>query len=301
MYDNVRRLGAPSTERFVSVTSSGVRDIRWIVTDSDEFVAVHAAGATDVGRVREHNEDAWLVGPPVFLVADGMGGHAFGDVASALAARAFEQLEGEAIVRDDIDRAFEQCFADVASLSAESGGAPGTTLVLAAWVVDHGGQWLVANIGDSRAYALIDGSLRRLTHDHSVVQELIDAGELDEDGARTHPDRHVITRSIGAMQSLPPDLTMPALPVGSRILLCSDGIYGEIDDLVIERVLTEAPSPSGAVELLIAAANAAGGHDNSTAVVFDLCASHPEGNEDTLGRPRSSVMEDTIPGSGLHA
>lgn len=273
------------------------RDIWWTMDVlGKEHIDVHAAGNTDVGRVREHNEDSWLVSPPVFLVADGMGGHAFGDVASAMVVKAFEPLAGRPLTRADVEGALDQCVLDVNSLADEVGGAPGTTLTLLARVADGGGQWLVANIGDSRTYLLTDGALERLTHDHSVVQELVDAGDLDESAARTHPDRNVITRSIGAHQSLPADVTFPAIPVGSRVLLCSDGVCGEIDDDAIQRILTEAAAPTDAVEQLIAAANAAGGHDNATAIVLDLEPARADANEDTLGRPLTELLEDTIPG-----
>lgn len=256
-----------------------------------------SAAGSHVGRVREINEDSWLADPPVFLVADGMGGHDAGDVASRLVVEAFAPLAGSgSIGRADVEACLRAGATAVAALADEHGAAPGSTVVIAAYIVeaDHG-HWLVANIGDSRAYAWSSAGLEQISHDHSIVQELIDSGEIDEAEARIHPDRHVITRAIGALEVSPAEYALIPISGDSRLLLCSDGVTGELSDESIAEILASTPNTTEAVARIIDDAVAAGGHDNVTAVLVDVQTSAQDLREDTLGSPLEDfLVSDTI-------
>lgn len=237
--------------------------------------------ATDVGRVRETNEDSLLAQPPVFVVADGMGGHDGGEVASAIVVEEFERLGGRMLDLDDATTAVRETLAAAQGrITAYSAGmrergahgfVSGTTCV-AAMVVDTpaGPQWLLVNVGDSRLYRFSSGELVQLSTDHSVVQELIDAGEISPDEAAHHPDRNVVTRALGGVAPSEPDLFHVSLPPGTRLLLCSDGVNAMIGDEEIATLLAAESDARGAAERLVAAAVAAGGRDNATAIVVDV-------------------------------
>lgn len=240
-------------------------------------VELHHGAATDVGSVRDTNEDAFLVAPPVFVVADGMGGHEAGDVASrivveefaALAERGYDATQGPAAVAGTLESAQRR----IRDHAGEHAGArsPGTTVVAALLVDDEGTpSWLLVNLGDSRIYAVMDGRLRRVSTDHSVVQELVDAGQITEAEAAEHPDRHVITRALGGPRLEPADQFLVAVDDVDRLLLCTDGITGLVDDATIAEVLADAPDPRDAADRLVAEALRAGGDDNATAVVVDV-------------------------------
>lgn len=259
-------------------TVSGVGEVRVNATGAESWSSpghatrlVHAAG-THPGRVRQVNEDSSLVAPPVFLVADGMGGYARGDVASRMVVESFESLASLREVQPaDVEAAISTAQSRVASLAAEFSSAPGSTLVTAAYVLEDGrGYWLLANIGDSRAYTYAGGRLEQISKDHSVVQELIDAGQLTRDEAIGHPERHVVTRAIGALTSSQADFALIPAEPGSRLLLCSDGLTSELSDTAILHILTEGMAPDRTVLTLVDAAVAAGGHDNVTVVVVDV-------------------------------
>lgn len=251
---------------------------------------VYAAG-THPGRVRELNEDSSLVAPPVFLVADGMGGNDRGDVASRLVAEAFEPLATLPVVQaGDVEAAIVAAQHRVGALAGAAGGAPGTaapgsTLVTATHVLQDGrGYWLLANIGDSRAYVFTaDGVLEQISKDHSVVQELIDAGQLTRDEAIAHPERHIITRAIGALSASQADFSLVPADPGTRLLLCSDGLTSELSDTAIGHILSERTPADLTVLTLVDAAVAAGGHDNVTVVVVDVAGDRP--SEDTSPAP----------------
>lgn len=249
---------------------------------------MYAAGSHP-GRVRTVNEDSSLVAPPVFLVADGMGGYERGDVASRLVVESFEPLAARHDVQPgDVEAAIAVAQRNVAALAAELSSAPGSTLVAAAHVLEDGrGYWLLANIGDSRAYLFSDGVLDQVSKDHSVVQELIDAGEITQEEALGHPERHVVTRAIGALTDSEADFALVPAPAGSRLLLCSDGLTSEISDTAIFHILSEGMSPHNTVKTLIDAAVAAGGHDNVSVVVVDVHGQADVPDEDT--RPSLKV------------
>jgi len=245
-------------------------------------VDLRHGAASDVGLVRTVNEDSFLVAPPVFVVADGMGGHSGGDVASQIVVEEFARLAADddpARGAEHVADAFSRAQARIvgygeAHRAATPGWHSGTTAVVAVLVDDNGvTKWLLANLGDSRIYRITGGRLEQISVDHSVVQELIDAGEITPDQATVHPQRHVITRALGSPEGIEPDFFW--LPLGSveRLLLCSDGVTGMIEDAEIEDILQTTPDPGDAAERLVRAAVAAGGRDNATAVVIDVVGS----------------------------
>jgi protein phosphatase len=233
---------------------------------------IDAGAATAVGRVREHNEDAFLVRDRVFAVADGMGGHAAGEVASALAIEALVRLaEGAAVTRDAVVAAVADANARIieAGIADRGRRGMGTTLTGLAVTGEEGseGSWLVFNLGDSRVYRFADGELEQVTTDHSEVQELVDAGVISRTEAAIHPARNVITRSLGLELDPLPDLWQ-LRPAGEEtFVVCSDGLTGELRDAEIAAVLTEAADAQAAAERLCALADEAGGRDNITVVV----------------------------------
>lgn len=233
--------------------------------------------ATDRGRVRALNEDALLAHPPVFLVADGMGGHEAGDVASRLAVEEFARLAGlSAVDASDLHACFRRAAQRIREAFERREG--GTTVAGVA-LAEHEGaaHWLVFNVGDSRVYRWTDGALTQLTVDHSVVQELVDSGTLSRAAAEQHPERHVLTRALGTGADPEPDYwTLPAGP-GDRLLVCTDGVTGELDAATLAEVLAGAPDSGAAAAELVRRAVEAGGRDNATALVVDAVA-HPDGS-----------------------
>lgn len=243
-------------------------------------VDLHHGAATDVGHVRESNEDAFFVAPGVFVVADGMGGHAGGEIASALVVEELGRLADQRLdSREGVQAVLEALVRCQVRLKAyaEGQGGPGratphsgTTAAVAVLVHDEGPRWLLANLGDSRIYRVTDAGLDQVSVDHSVVQELLDAGRITADEAAEHPERHVITRALSAADAPEPDFFSLPLGAAERLLLCTDGITGMIGDDEIEDLLARHPDPRDAAERLVAAALAAGGRDNATAVVVDV-------------------------------
>ncbi|GAA1852599.1 PP2C family protein-serine/threonine phosphatase [Microbacterium koreense] len=237
-------------------------------------VVIDAGSATHPGRRRALNEDAFLATAPVFIVADGMGGHRAGDRASAAAIAAFAVAAGrESLDLDDVRGAIAHARESVEALSDTTDDRAGTTLSgVVVTSVDGVGYWLVVNIGDSRTYRLSDGDLEQVTVDHSVVQELVDAGELSAEAAAADRRRNIITRAIGA--SSPGDVDYWLFPAerGDRILVCSDGLTSEMPDAEIRDVLLATVAPQDAADTLVARAVAAGGRDNVTVVVADAVA-----------------------------
>jgi serine/threonine protein phosphatase PrpC len=244
-------------------------------------VELQHGAATDVGHLREVNEDAHVAAPPVFAVADGMGGHQGGDVASRIVVEEFARLAGDGYdprrAADAVAATLRRCQERIAEFVADqrAGGArrfhAGTTAV-AALLVEEGDEpcWLLVNLGDSRAYRFHDGRLHQVSVDHSVVQELVDAGAITRDDAAVHPQRNVITRALGNLRGEGADYFLLPLRSAERLLLCSDGVSGMIDDDEIAAVLAEHDDPRDAADRLVAAALGAGGRDNATAVVVDV-------------------------------
>jgi len=244
--------------------------------------------ATDRGRVREVNEDALLAYPPVFLVADGMGGHDAGDLASRIAVEEFAQLAGQpSASSDDVHACFSRTSTRIRTEFTR--GRQGGTTVSGVAVTEHDGgwYWLVFNVGDSRVYRWSDPALTQVSVDHSVVQELLDSGDLSPDAARRHPERHVLTRALGTGEPPEPDYWL--LPAGAedRLLICTDGLTRELADHEISRVLASVDDPQEAAALLVQEALERGGRDNVSAVVVDVAtATAPEQSHATA--PRSA-------------
>ncbi len=230
--------------------------------------------ATDPGRVRKANEDGVLAAPGVFAVADGMGGHAAGEVASAVALQTVEarldpKVATMASVTDVVRAANEAVHRR--SLEDPATRGMGTTLTLIAPAAGGDGDRLVlANVGDSRAYLLADGELRQLTRDHSYVEEMLAAGQITAEEARKHPHRHVVTRVLGVEPSVAVDTWLLTPERGDRYLLCSDGLINEVADEEIARLILGADDPQAAAQALVDAANAAGGRDNISVVVIEV-------------------------------
>ncbi|MEZ3160511.1 protein phosphatase 2C domain-containing protein [Microbacterium sp. BWT-B31] len=249
---------------------------------------------TDRGLRRAVNEDSYLAEPPLFLIADGMGGHAGGAEASRRALEGFAPLVGRAdVTADDVAAAFAQAAAGVGAIRTERDTA-GTTLS-GAVVCEIAGTtyWLVVNIGDSRTYLLADGTLSQVSVDHSLVQAMVDGGALSADDAQRHPQRNVVTRALGAGSSAAPDYWMLPTGDGDRVLVCSDGVTKELSTDLIRGVLLDEPSPQAAATRLVHEALLRGGRDNTTAVVVDARIAGALDDDPTS--PGVEVDEDTRP------
>ena len=238
-------------------------------TDTGSTVNLSWGARTDVGLVREHNEDSYLVRAPVFCVCDGMGGHAAGEVASAIAVSTI--AEDAPLHADDIllGAAVEKANAAVIEGAANGTGRPGMGCTATCALIEED-RMAIAHVGDSRIYLLHDGTLVRLTHDHSYVEELVDAGEITADEARVHPSRSVITRALGSDPDMYADHFTLDVSLGDRIILCSDGLSSMVEDSEIETIAVSSTTPQGAADNLVAAALTEGGHDNVTVIVVDV-------------------------------
>ncbi len=224
------------------------------------------AAVTHVGQVRTNNEDAHLATDTVWMVADGMGGHAAGEVASQLAVEAVVAADphDEPGLRDAFARAHQ---AVVDASGAEKAGM-GTTLLVA--TLEASGGVLIGNVGDSRAYLLADGVLNRLTTDDNEAEMLLSEGRITAEQAREHPGQFILTASLGGWRSAAPKPAVHLLPARvGRLLLCSDGLNGELTDTEIAGALAEG-GPAHAAQRLVDEAVRAGGRDNVTVVVVDL-------------------------------
>lgn len=248
-------------------------------------VRMTTGAATDVGKVREHNEDAFLVSDRVLAVADGMGGHAAGEVASAIAIETLASLEDADPLRlEDVVAAVrsanDRIRASVEEHPDRSG--MGTTLTGVALVEEaEGERWAVFNVGDSRVYRLVGADLEQLTVDHSEVQELLDAGLITAYEAAIHPARNIITRSLGTDRTADPDVGVVPPAAEERFLICSDGLSNEVGARDLASILRGEDDPQEAANRLVAAANRSGGRDNITVVVVhSRIAEEPEEPEE---------------------
>jgi protein phosphatase len=223
--------------------------------------------ASDIGQVREGNEDSYLLADPLFAVADGMGGHRGGEVASDLALRTVEELftADEGSLTEQVERANSAVFERSQTDRDVSG--MGTTLTAA--LVEEA-RVRLAHVGDSRAYLLREGRLHLLTEDHTLVHRMVQEGEITESQAETHPHRSILTRALGVDPAVQVDERYVEVRPGDRLLLCTDGLTGMLHDGQIESVLETEPEAQRAVERLVREANRAGGVDNITAVLLDF-------------------------------
>lgn len=247
-------------------------------------LAIRGVAQSHVGLVRQGNEDSGYAGPRLLVVADGMGGHAAGEVASAVAVEALAVLDGPGPAPDDMDagealteaigRANDRIRGLVEADPRRSG--MGTTVTALIWTGEGFGM---AHIGDSRAYLLRDGELVQLTRDHTYVQALIDEGRISEDERETHPARSLLLQALGGEDVVPDVGDVPARD-GDRVLLCSDGLSGVVSATKIAEVLAATDDPQQAADELVELAVAGGGPDNITCVVADIRASTHEAQDD---------------------
>jgi len=228
--------------------------------------------ATDTGHRRANNEDSFLARSPLFVVADGMGGHSAGDLASAAVIHRLAELVGDDFVEPRaIERALERATADISDVAAESESGVGTTVTGIALTMHHDEpSFAVFNIGDSRVYRFDAGELTQVTVDHSVVQELVDSGTISREQADVHPDSNIITRAVGFDVLPVADFWMIPVRMGLRMLICSDGLTKELSDDALQQQLTAGLSAQFTADSLIEAALVAGGRDNVTAIVVDV-------------------------------
>ena len=224
---------------------------------------------TDIGCLRDHNEDSLVVTPPLFAVADGMGGHAAGEVASEIAVRVLSELAPEHPDGEALGRAIEEANRAVIQAAREGRGRQGMGTTMTAAMLE-GERLVIAQVGDSRAYLLHQGKLQQLTRDHSLMADRIEAGQLTPEEARTHPQRSVITRALGSDAHLHPDIYEINVETGDRLLICSDGLSGMIFDDQIENTLRRVQDPQRCASQLVNEAIANGGHDNVTVIVADV-------------------------------
>jgi protein phosphatase len=257
------------------------------------------AARTDVGMIRSGNEDAYYAHATrergIFIVADGMGGHAAGEVASEMTVQIVSRELSDLARLDDgasdtvlesIRRANRAVYdRTIAEADKQGMGTTASILILAP------GRFLIGQVGDSRIYLLRDGALRQLTKDHSYVQEQVDAGLLTPEQARYHPYSNVITRCVGAGDTVEPDAYSGDLRAGDVFLVASDGLTGMVDDRRIQQLLLSRASAGRVVDALIAEANYRGGLDNLTAIVIQIAS--PDANGPDHPTPRHG---DAVPG-----
>jgi len=229
--------------------------------------------ATDRGQ-RQENQDSYLVAPPVFAVADGMGGHVGGAQASEIAVKRLAEIaQGPTVTMEQVQRALEQADKDIMTMGADVDplSRPGTTVAgLALTEQDGEFRWLAFHVGDSRIYRCSENGLERVSTDHSVVQALVDAGAISEERALTHPQRHMITKALGFGDRGGADYTYLPLEPGQRFLMCSDGLTGEVLDSRIGELLAAGTDGERLAEALVAEANPSSAQDNVTGVVVQV-------------------------------
>ena len=266
---------------------------------------VAVGAASDIGQVREGNEDSYLVIAPLYAVADGMGGHRGGEVASNLALETVQTLfeQGSGTLAEQVEQANRAVF-DRSQKDRRVSGM-GTTLTAA--LID-GGRVHLAHVGDSRAYLFRAGELSLLTEDHTLVHKMVVEGEITEEEAETHPHRSILTRALGVDAAVQVDESDVEVAGGDRILLCSDGLTGMVSDEQIREILGRNPDPQPAVDELVKEANRAGGIDNITAVILDF-VDDESGEESTVAaevhhaptqeRPIQRRSDSTIVGAPI--
>jgi len=263
-------------------------------------IELAAAAATDVGLKRKHNEDSVLALPAVFVVADGMGGYEAGDQASAAVVGAFRSVaEGRerldlGLLRDALELADD----GVAAVAGETSRGAGSTVAGAAIVdLDGAPHWVVFNVGDSRVYRHAAGMLQQVTVDHSLGQELFQAGRITAAELAAFPDRNVITRAIGAADA-EADSWLTPVRNGERLLLCSDGLSSEVPDELIRATLSEGLGPAATADALVALAKGHGGRDNISVIVVDVLSGGADFDADGLDEAVSAeelLLETTVP------
>jgi len=260
---------------------------------------VDSAGVTQTGNVRRSNEDSYLMRSPLFMVADGMGGAQAGEIASRMCAEAFAQADliGPAptdVLRDTI-RTANRRILDRSRSDPDAAGM-GTTVTAA--FMDDAGTIAFAHVGDSRAYLLRDGSLQRLSEDHSLVGELVRKGELSETDAERHPQRSVITRALGTDESVEVDTFEVRAQDGDVFMLCSDGLNTMVPEATIADILAGGGGAAAIARDLVRAALAGGGEDNVTAIVFRIGDATADAQAEGSADGRTHILPAGLEDSG---
>jgi PPM family protein phosphatase len=254
------------------------------------------AAVTDPGRRRRHNEDAYVLEPPLFAVADGIGGAQAGELASSLAAAAVrdDSSDGRGDGRRRVDDLIQEANRRVYQRQSEDASLSGMGTTMTVALLEEGHVW-IGHVGDSRAYLVRDGGLEQLTEDHSLVAELVRSGRLSPEEADSHPQRSVVTRALGTDPDVDVDTFSIAAKPGDLFLLCSDGLTSMVsDEGILEEIRRHREDLRAAAKALVRAANKGGGEDNITVVFFEL-----QGDEDATQRtvtlpPREEADADTL-------
>lgn len=244
---------------------------------------------TDVGCVREHNEDSLVVAPPLYVVCDGMGGHAAGEVASEIAVDVVAQRAPRHADAAALGQAVEEANLAIIKAAREGVGRAGMGCTCTAAILENE-RLVIAQVGDSRAYLLHKGTMQQLTRDHSLVADLIEAGQITPAEARVHPQRSVITRALGSDPRTQPDLFEINVEAGDRLLLCSDGLSTMLEDDRIETILNSATDPQRCAAQLVNEANSLGGYDNITVIVVDVTGLAEQRTRKMTRRTRATAI-----------
>lgn len=249
---------------------------------------------SDVGLIRDHNEDSFLCRPPLFAVSDGMGGHAAGEVASSIAIHTLAKNAPEGADAATLAAALEKANHAVIEAPESGRGREGMGCTLTTCIIENN-KLACAHVGDSRMYLVHNNMVVRVTHDHSYVEELVDAGAITADEARVHPKRSVITRALGSDRDMYADHFTINVEVGERIVLCSDGLSSMISDAELEQICLSHKQPQACADALVSAALVAGGSDNVTVVVIDVL------DDGTRAKKRKQLKKTAAIWSGVVA
>lgn len=244
---------------------------------------------TDIGCVRDQNEDSLFVNPPLFVVADGMGGHAAGEIASEIAVRTISELAPDTADTEALSKAVEQANRNIINAPLSGNGREGMGTTCTAAILD-GTHLAIAQVGDSRAYLLHNGRLSQITRDHSLVANMVEAGQLTPDEARIHPNRSVITRALGNDPTTTPDLYEINVEEGDRLLLCTDGLSSMLEDDEIQAVMNRISDPQQCASMLVSGALVAGGLDNVTVVIVNVVGARAQARKKMALRTRLTAF-----------
>ena len=228
-----------------------------------------AAGRTDRGRVRELNEDTFGYQQNLFVVADGMGGHQAGEVASAIAVETILKADLTGDLKTALQKTMAAANQAILKEAGQDKDLSGMGTTVAVLYVD-GERAYVTNVGDSRVYYLSGSNLKQITHDHSLVYELVKSGEITIEEAKTHPQRNILTRALGSNEMLETEICEIEVAIGDKFLLCSDGLTNSIPEDLIKELMSKEEDPETIVDQLIDSANELGGADNITVILVEI-------------------------------
>jgi len=264
------------------------------------------AAATDPGRRRRHNEDSYVCEPPLFAVADGIGGAQAGEIASGLAAAVLKDDSGDGTGDGEqrVDRLIQEANRRIYDRQTQDAAVSGMGTTITVAFFDGNGVW-IGHVGDSRAYLIRDSRLEQLTEDHSLVAELVRSGKLSPEEAETHPQRSVVTRALGTDPDVDVDTFRTEAKPGDLFLLCSDGLTSMVgDDTILEEIRRNRSDLRTAAKALVRAANRGGGEDNITVVFFEIAAEGATERTVALPPPQEDEEDtldelDRVPGVGV--